>query len=95
MSGSTLNKFNISDIDSNPDIKKDIMFCFKKEEVDDFFNRHNVAENDFITRTQILEKVMGVEKSYSVNTNDEITEENEYKVRLSIFLDGTWRMLNG
>lgn len=65
-------------------------FLNDKDAIEKEFKKYEITETK--EKITTLENIMGVAKTYNCS-NNKITDEDEYKARLTLFLDGIWRTI--
>jgi len=82
-----MNMIEVSEKVNN--IVEDLFISVKKEQVEGVFSKNYV--DDKPTRIQLLRKCMNVIDTS--NTNEVLSEDDEYNDELEMFLNGKWRLL--
>lgn len=71
------------------DDKDKLYLCTTEKEVNDFFAELGIG--GFLNKIEILKDTMNIEDVY--NVSDKYSDEDEFNSMLSIFLEGTWRLI--
>lgn len=69
---------------------KKLYYCTTKETIEGVFNEFSI--NNLRERVELLRKCMKVENVFNTPQND-LDEQDEYDYELSIFIEGSWRLL--
>ena len=69
---------------------KKLYLCTEKEEIDALFEENKIV--DYKERSILLNKCMGVIKSFGIP--EETTDEEDYEFDRAVFVEGTWRLLD-
>ena len=68
-----------------------LFFCTTKDQVEEAFLESKI--DDPAEKKFLLQRCMQVEESYGFPTKEKLSDNDEYEYELTIFLEGSWRLL--
>ena len=77
-------------VDQLNEILDDLHVCISQKQIEDVFSHNNI--NDPEDKKALLHRCMGIEE-YRNSPIDSLSPEDEYIYAVSVFLEGSWRLL--
>ncbi|MCL2609356.1 MAG: hypothetical protein FWD94_05580 [Treponema sp.] len=64
--------------------------CTTREQISSVFSRYDI--NDLVDKRELLYQCMDIESYFDV-PHEELSAEDEYDYTVSVFIEGSWRLL--
>jgi hypothetical protein len=80
----------MSDVANALDAVEWLYGCTTREQISDTFTKYNIKSPE--DKRELLHRCMDIEE-YFDSPHEELSAEDEYEYAVSVFLEGSWRLL--